>query len=176
MMLGAICAPASAAGDDDAVRGRCPDGRVWTYDSADTSRMLSALNEVRRKARRPPLVRHATLDRMAQIHSADMACRNYFNHRTPERRGLKEKLARASAGRPPAFERLAEVIGTSDTPPRQVDRWLGSRSHRRAVLDGAHAQVGIGLVRIAKGSRYTTYWTVELMHERSDRRDRRADR
>jgi uncharacterized protein YkwD len=165
----ALSAPASAA-EEQAQRGRCPDGRTWTYDPADMSRMLGELNRVRRQSRRAPLTRHPDLDRMAQIHSVDMACRNYFDHRTPERRNLKDKLSRASSGRPPNWDRLAEVIGTSPTAQRQVERWLGSRSHRRAVLNEDHEDVGIGLVRIASGSRYTTYWTVELMRERNHRR------
>jgi uncharacterized protein YkwD len=172
MLVIALGAPAAAGAEEQAQRGRCPDGRTWTYQPAETSRMLGELNEVRRDARRPALRRHPTLDRMAQIHSVDMACRNYFNHRTPERRNLQEKFARASGGKGPEWDRLAEVIGTSPTAPRQVERWLSSRSHRRAVLERAHEQVGIGLVRIASGSRYTTYWTVELMRERRTDADR----
>jgi uncharacterized protein YkwD len=166
----ALSAAVPASAEAQAQRGRCPDGRSWTSDSAEIGRMLSELNQVRRRARRAPLTRHPILDRMALAHSVDMACRNYFNHRTPERRNVKDKLARAANGRPPDWDRLAEVIGTSPTAPRQVERWLSSRSHRRAVLSGDHEEVGIGLVRIASGSRYTTYWTVELMRERNDRR------
>jgi uncharacterized protein YkwD len=169
MLLAALSGQTVAA-EQPAQRGRCADGRTWTYEPAEISRMLGELNQVRRKARRPALTRHPTLDRMAQIHSVDMACRNYFNHRTPERRDLGEKLERASAGKPPPWDRLAEVIGTSSTAPQQVQRWLGSRGHRNAVLDREHEEVGIGLVRIAKGSKYTTYWTVELMRERRDER------
>jgi uncharacterized protein YkwD len=166
-LAAAICGPPVAgANAEQTQRGRCPDGRAWTYDPAETARMLGELNAVRRKAGRAPLTRHPALDRMAQIHSVDMACRNYFNHRTPERYDLKEKLSRASAGKPPPWDRLAEVIGTSPTVPRQVERWLDSRGHRQAVLDREHDEVGIGLARIASGSRYTTYWTVNLMRER----------
>ncbi|MEZ5294437.1 MAG: CAP domain-containing protein [Vicinamibacterales bacterium] len=127
--------------------------------------MLRTLNQVRHDARRPPLARLPVLDAMAQAHSVDMACRDYFDHVTPERRRPKDRL-KAMAGRSaPDWDRLAEVIGTSGTAARQVSRWLGSRAHKRAVLDGAHELVGIGLVRIDHGSHYTTYWTVELMHE-----------
>ncbi len=152
------------------VSGRCADGRVWTTSLAAQGRMLGVLNEVRAGEARPPFLRHHVLDRMAFTHSVDMACRDYFDHRTPEHRGVREKLKRVADGQMPDWTRLAEVIGTSETPQRQVDRWLDSRPHRRALLEEQHESVGIGLVRIASGSRFTTYWTVELMTERRDGR------
>lgn len=160
--------PAFAQGD--VVRGRCRDGREWAMHPADTERMLAAINQVRSGAARPPLLRHPALDRMAQEHSVDMACNDYFAHRARGFEGLKEKLKRSAGRGAPDWDRLAEVIGTSQTAPRQVERWLGSRSHKRALLDEVHEWAGIGLVRIARGSKYTTYWTVDLMRERGDTR------
>jgi uncharacterized protein YkwD len=148
--------------------GRCPDGRVWTYQPEDVTRMFAALNAARSAAGREPLRRHEVLDRMAHTTSVDMACRDYFGHQAPGARTLKDKLEYVAGRDAPAWDRLAEIIGTSDRPERQVERWLGSRSHRRALLNDDHERVGIGLVRI-KGSRYATYWTVEFMRERDDR-------
>ena len=62
--------------------------------------------------------------------------------------------------------RLAEILGTSSSALRQVRNWLDSRSHRQAMLDKAHDRVGVGLVRIARGERYRTYWAVEFVEER----------
>ena len=108
------------------------------------------------------VIREATtLDRMAVAHAADMACRDYFDHRNPEQQRLQDRLTRADDGSLAGWHRLAEVIGTSVTPRRQLDRWLDSRSHRRAVLEEEYDRVGVGLVRIA-GSRYGTYWAVEF--------------
>ena len=126
--------------------------------------MLGLFNQVRAGAARPPLTRMPVLDRMALAHAADMACRDYFDHRNPERERLAERLARANDGSLSDWHRLAEVIGTSVTPARQLDRWLDSRAHRRAVLEKEHDRVGIALVRIA-GSRYGTYWAVEFAAE-----------
>ncbi|HUU33401.1 MAG TPA: CAP domain-containing protein [Vicinamibacterales bacterium] len=149
-------------GDADSVTGRCRDGRVWTTSPAEQGQMLGLLNRVRAEAARPPLRRQAVLDRMALAHAVDMACRDYFDHRNPERMRLQDRLKRVNDGSLPAWHRLAEVIGTSATPGRQLERWLGSRSHRRAVLEEEHDLVGVGLVRIA-GSRYDTYWAVEFV-------------
>lgn len=167
-LAAAIAAVLTMAADGAAqdVRGRCPDGREWTYRPADVVAMLGALNQARARAGRAPLTRHDVLDKMAHTTSVDMACRNYFGHDAPGAKTLKDKLKYVAGRDVPDWDRLAEVIGTSITADRQVERWLDSRSHRRAVLNGDHERVGIGLVRIAGGSRYTTYWTVEFMRER----------
>jgi uncharacterized protein YkwD len=142
---------------------------VWTTAVAEQAQMFDLLNGARARLKRRPLTRHAVLDRMALRHSVDMACRNYFDHMNPERQRLQDRLKRANDGSLKAWLRLAEVIGTSVTPQRQLERWLGSPAHRRAVLESLHDRVGIGMVRIAR-SRYTTYWTVEFIAEGGQRR------
>ncbi len=145
----------------DSVGGRCRDGRVWTTSVVEQGQMLGLINLVRADAARPPLRRLAVLDRMAVAHAADMACRDYFDHRNPERQRLQDRLKRVNDGSLNDWSRLAEIIGTSVAPRRQLDRWLDSRPHRRAVLEEDFDRVGVGLVRIA-GSRYGTYWAVEF--------------
>ena len=147
--------------DADSVSGRCRDGRVWTTSIGEQVQMLGLLNLVRADAARPPLRRLSVLDRMALAHAVDMACRDFFDHRNPERMRLQDRLKRVNDGSLSDWNRLAEVIGTSVTPRRQVDKWLDSRSHRRAVLEEEYDRVGVGLVRIA-GSRYGTHWAVEF--------------
>jgi uncharacterized protein YkwD len=145
------------------VNGRCPDGRVWTSSAADQTQMLGLLNQARARQRRPALRRDTVLDRMAMAHAADMACRNYFDHRNREREKLPQRYARIAGREATEWQRLAEILGTSPTPVRQLERWLDSRSHRSALLEARHDAVGVGLVRIARGSRYTTYWAAEFM-------------
>ena len=147
------------------VTGRCPDGRAWTTSSVEQGQMLTLLNQARRERRRPALARVAVLDRMAMAHAADMACRNYFAHRNREREKLQDRYRRVAGSDATDWERLAEILGTSSTALRQVQRWLDSRAHREALLERKHDGAGIGLVRIARGSRYTTYWAVEFTGE-----------
>ncbi|MGE0360568.1 MAG: CAP domain-containing protein [Vicinamibacterales bacterium] len=144
------------------VNGRCPDGRAWTTSSAEQSHMLDLLNQVRGERRRPRLARVAVLDRMAMAHAADMACRNYFDHRNREREKLQDRYRRIAGRDAREWNRLAEILGTSTTALRQVEQWLDSRSHRNALLERRHDGAGIGLVRI-RGSRYATYWAVEFV-------------
>lgn len=141
--------------------GTCRDGRSWTTSEPEHARMLQRLNAARAAQRRQPLVRHPVLDKMALAQAADMACRNYFSHRNSSGDKLPRRLDRINDGSFDNWTRLAEVLGTSTAPERQVERWLDSRSHRRAVLQPEHDRVGIGVVRIA-GSRYATYWAVEF--------------
>ena len=144
------------------VNGRCPDGRTWTTSSGEQTEMLALLNQARRQRRRPPLVRVAVLDRMAMAHAADMACRNYFSHRNRERESLEDRYSRAAGDEGSDWQRLAEILGTSPTAPLQLQGWLDSRPHRNALLEPKHDGAGIGLVRIARGSRTITHWAVEF--------------
>lgn len=162
LIVAFLFGPPSGAQPREVVGGRCRDGRTWTTSVREQTLMHGLINEVRADAARPPVLRHAVLDRMATAHAADMACRDYFDHRNPERMKLEQRLRRVDDGSLGRWSRLAEVIGTSDSANRQLERWLGSRSHRRAVLEDAHDRVGVGLVRI-DGSRYDTYWAVEFV-------------
>ncbi len=146
------------------VNGRCADGRAWVTSNVDQEQMLGQLNLIRADAARPPLTRAPVLDRMAMAHAVDMACRDYFDHVNPERQKLQDRLKSVSYGSQTSWRRLAEVIGTSGQPRRQVERWLDSRAHRRAVLEEEFDRVGIGLVRV-EGGRFDTYWVVEFMAE-----------
>jgi uncharacterized protein YkwD len=146
--------------------GRCRDGRIWTTSPREQVRMLLVLNDVRRDEGRPGLTRDETLDRMALSQAVDMACRNYFSHKNPERDSLEDRLDEADRGDVPRWSHLAEVLGTSPTADRQLTMWLNSRSHRRAVLERTHDRVGIAGVRIDRGSRYSNYWAVEFMARR----------
>lgn len=150
--------------------GTCRDGRRWSTSESQQAHMLERLNTVRAGEKRAPLERHPILDRMALAHAADMACRNYVNHRNSAGDKLPARLDRVNDGSIPGWTRLAEVLGTSVAPERQVERWMGSRPHRRAVLERAHEQVGIGVVWIA-GSRHPVYWAVEFLTPTRSRTD-----
>lgn len=165
VLMTLVVAAESLLAAPEPVTGRCRDGRVWTSSAAEQTQMWTLLNQTRTRESRAPLARTLVLDRMAMAHAADMACRNFFDHVNPERDTLPERFTRANDGSIGGWRRLAEVIGTSRTAARQVERWLGSRAHRRAVLEAEHDRVGVGLVRIA-GSRYDTYWAVDLIEER----------
>jgi uncharacterized protein YkwD len=147
------------------VNGRCPDGRVWTTAFDEQSDMMALLNQSRQQRRLPPLARVPVLDRMAMAHAADMACRHYFSHSNLERESLEDRYARVAGDEASDWQRLAEILGTSRTAPLQLQGWLDSRPHRDALLEPEHDGAGIGLVRIANGSRSTTYWAVEFVAE-----------
>lgn len=163
MLAWALAASAGAAQGPAqvATTGRCRDGRTWTTSASQQTLMLGLVNRARADAARPPVIRHAVLDRMAMAHAVDMACRDYFDHRNPERQKIEQRLRKVDDGTLGAWQHLAEVIGTSDAAARQLERWLGSRSHRRAVLLEDHDRVGVGMVRIT-GSKWDTYWVVEF--------------
>ena len=131
------------------VTGRCPDGRVWATSDAEQTHMLGLINGVRAERARPPLQRLGSLDRMAMVHAADMACRGYFDHLNPERQALADRLNVAAGaecagvvapGGNPGHELVGAAAGaelarqplTPAGDARQVARpgWRGPGAHR----------------------------------------------
>lgn len=115
-------------------------------------RALTAINAARAQAGALPLGRHPALDVAAWMHAQyDLANgQRDTNFQAP---GLAlyvgetpaGRVARANVGRPPALERVGEVMaqGAGD-PERAVQGWLDSVFHRALVLDLQAQYAGFG--------------------------------
>lgn len=91
-------------------------------------------------------------------HSADMATRNYFEHRSPE--GTKVSHRAASAHY--KFRFVGENIAAGlNTVPEAVQAWLDSPDHCENMLDPQFKDVAVACV-VQPGSQYGTYWTMML--------------
>ena len=103
--------------------------------------MLARVNDVRRRAGRPPLAPNPLLDRVSQEHAEDMLARAYSGHRTPEGWGPSER-ARADGYRSGIGENLVEQRFSAE---EALEAWLGSPAHRRNLLDPGCREMGLGL-------------------------------
>lgn len=101
---------------------------------------------------------HAT----ASSHSHDMALRNYFEHRSPEGRGVRQ---RALAHHYPARV-LGENIAGGDTSVAEVmQSWLASAEHCENIMDPEFTDVAVACAR-RSGTEFRTYWTMVLGNKR----------
>jgi hypothetical protein len=101
------------------------------------------LNEERRRAGLPPLVRDREIARLANQHSADMLDRGYFGHISPSGRDVVERLGRAGF----VVLRAAENLARSSSPRRAHRSLMDSPSHRANILDPDLTHVGLGVAR-----------------------------
>jgi uncharacterized protein YkwD len=114
-------------------------------------RVVSIVNDERRKRGLEPLRPDDRLRRSARAHSDDMAARGYFAHIGPDGRSPGHWMR--EFGYPaPAGENIAR--GQPD-PPRVMMTWMNSPPHRANIVDPAVRAIGVG-VRQGPGG---PWWT-----------------
>lgn len=116
--------------------------------NADT--IFNLVNAEREKAGIKPLVRDARLDATAQARADDMVARKYFSHNDPvdghkmvnDTNNLAQYNAICYSS-----ENISEVVfgGTIDDNISSVNGWMGSESHRKAILDSQYDITGVAI-------------------------------
>lgn len=121
------------------------------------SRAFRLVNAERVKKGLRPLVWDAELTRMARLYSEKMASQNFFSHKSPDGKGLRE---RSRASGIVGFKRLGENLaynkGFEDAAACAVVGWMRSEGHRDHILDEEFTRSGLGIARSADGRAYFT--------------------
>jgi uncharacterized protein YkwD len=140
--------PVAAKPDVDGCKGS------WLRPVASNGAQVKAaticlLNAQRARVGSQPLTENAQLDEAAELHSADMARRKYFEHRDPD--GVEPAARIIHTGYPPIF--VGENLGWGEeqesTPAEMVRLWMDSPGHRRNLLQPNYRDIGIGLAYTA---------------------------
>ncbi len=116
------------------------------------ARLHREVNAVRVRHHLILLERRSDLDRVARMHSADMAKWGYLSHETPE--GLNP-VDRIAEGADSGFTLAGENLGStdrSDSSREILEGWLASPVHRRNLLAPPFNATGIGVARNRDGS------------------------
>jgi uncharacterized protein YkwD len=106
-------------------------------------------NQQRNIYRLPPFGASPPLADVARGHSRDMLERRFFDHRTPEGLGPRERVARKNL----AFARVAENIysmNNGSVDPAElasimVTGWMRNQGHRHNILDPTLTVLGVGV-------------------------------
>lgn len=138
-----------------------------TQCSVDVSDALRRINAARaagqscgwhRMRAAPPLHWNASLQAVAAAHSGDMARRNYFDHRSPEGRTVRDRIAGSSYGSKFVGENLAGGDGDLRSA---LQGWIDSPAHCENLMDPRFNEVAVSCVG-RRGSQWGTYWTMLL--------------
>lgn len=124
-------------------------------NSAFEQEVLKLTNEFRQENGLKPLVIDWNLDKAADLHSKDMAEKDYFSHTgqdgsRPWQRAQREGYETRFVG-----ENIAAGYRTAEDV---VDGWINSPGHRANMLNKDYNEIGIGYFKEAN-DRYGTYWT-----------------
>jgi uncharacterized protein YkwD len=102
---------------------------------------------------------NSQLTQAADGHSQDMAARNYFSHTSADGRTMSDRI-NASGYR---WSTIGENIAAGQPSVDAVmDGWLASDSHCANLMNPSFKEMGVSCVPGASGSRYRTYWTMNL--------------
>jgi uncharacterized protein YkwD len=136
----ALPAPALAA---------CAGGDAVPGDAAAIAATLCLVNEQRAAQHLPALVRSAPLDAAADGYAREMVRRRFFDHVSPDGTTLLQRIKAsgwlAASGSWTVGENIAWGSGGLGTPASIVDSWMQSAGHRDNILNGAFAEIGIGI-------------------------------
>lgn len=104
--------------------------------------IIAFTNETRLAQGLPPLEGEVKLFASSDLKAKDMATKEYFDHRSPDGKGLADFLALADYEYHVAGENLA--IGFFDAK-KLVDAWKKSPTHYANLVDSEFNQIGVGV-------------------------------
>lgn len=119
--------------------------------------VFDLINEKRAQNGLGPLAWSDELEKVARLHSEDMAEFDYFSHRSPNGKMVSDRADDARVGKWRAIgENIAFNRGYSDPVTKAVELWLNSPSHKNNMMSGTWKESAIGVAIAADGSYYFT--------------------
>jgi uncharacterized protein YkwD len=118
--------------------------------TSDEQLAFSLLNKDRAANGLAALKANAQLSQLARSYAADMINRGYFSHNNPEGLTPFDRMKQAGISYSYAGENLA--INTDVTAAEAA--FMNSSGHRANILSPKYTEVGIGVVRNARGQVY----------------------
>lgn len=117
----------------------------------EASNIIALVNNERRKAGVPPLVRNDKLDEAADMKARDMKEKRYFDHTSPA--GVYHTAFLEAVGYSQSYsgENLAIAY---ENPKEMVDAWMASAEHAANVLDPSFVDTGLVLIQLTDYSPY----------------------
>jgi len=113
-----------------------------SVDIVAEQKILTKINEERRKVGVGPLVLDKTILGVARAHSKDMLENGYFSHVAKDGRTLADRLYGANID----FIEAAENIATAPTPELVHLGLMNSQKHKDNILNPVFTRVGIGVM------------------------------
>ncbi|MCF1508744.1 CAP domain-containing protein [Streptomyces glomeratus] len=121
--------------------------------SGTVARIVQLVNAERSKAGCSPVTLNATLTKVAQAHSEDMASHRNMSHTGSDGSSPGDRITRAGY----SWSTYGENVAYGYATPEQVMAgWMSSPGHRANILDCAFKQIGVGLAQPGD------YWTQDF--------------
>jgi uncharacterized protein YkwD len=145
--LVAVSTPAGARADALQAKPRHAAASLNGYEH----NLLQVVNATRADWGRAPLALSAGLTAAAELHTARMVRRGFFEHEAPGEGAFWHRIERFYPSRGFSYWAVGENLayGSPSLEPEEAVRdWLESPSHRRSLMSKAWRQVGIAAVHV----------------------------
>jgi uncharacterized protein YkwD len=119
------------------------------------ARVIELINIERANAGLSALSAQGQLGSAAQLHSADMACNNYFSHTGLDGSSSGDRAQRQGYGSSFVGENIAAGYSS---PESAVNGWMNSPGHKANILNADYTEIGVGYA-FGGNSDYGSYWT-----------------
>lgn len=143
-----------------------PESEHWRRETAPLAdlesirrQVLERVNELRRKAGRPPLAADPRLDQAAQQHAEDMLARSYYAHESPDGSSPTQRVRAGGFAASLVGENIAaRHVSVGEA----MAGWSSSADHRRNMLDPRFTSLGVGVAVGSYEHPYQVFWVQEL--------------
>ncbi len=125
------------------------------------NQVLDLINKVRVTGGMKPLVLNAQLSAAAQVHSEDMACKNFTSHVGSDGSSWNDRVKRAGYPLAYASENIFYGDPTFADPAGAVNWWVNSPVHFANMTSTKVTEIGIGYAFYPQ-STYQGYYTVNF--------------
>lgn len=147
LVLGGTAAPGLEGADGLQVRPRKAAALLSRYER----RVLDRVNLVRVRYGREPLVSSAGLTASAELHSARMVARGFFDHEAPGEAAFWHRIERFYPSAGYDYWAVGENLAYGSPfleASEALQEWLASGSHRRNLLWPKWREVGVAAVHV----------------------------
>lgn len=128
-------------------------------NSAFEQEVLKLTNDFRKSNGLKPLVLDQSLEEAADLHTQNMANRDFFSHTGKDGKSPSDRAKRAGYESGFVGENIAAGYRT---PQSVVDGWINSPGHRANLLNANYNEIGLGYYYLQNdtgGTNYNSYWT-----------------
>lgn len=136
-----------------------PEIPTWLDLPRLRAELLREVNVARHKAGLPPVRPDVRLDCAAQEHAENMAIYSYYAHKAMGGPDLGERARRSGYRWAALAENIMERVTTVEAA---MDAWLGSKPHRRNILNPRYTEMGIGIALKREGKGYRVVWVQDF--------------
>ena len=117
--------------------------------------VLAEVNRIRGSRGLEPLRGNEQANLAAQRHARDMLKRDFYAHRSPDGKGLRQRATEAGLNARGLAENIAKVV---TTPEDAVARWMSSSGHRRNILLKRAREHGLGVAVGVQDGEVVALW------------------